>query len=350
MAPRKMRAIVLDKPLTLVETSVDVPDPLPGSALVKIEAVTVCGSDIHAFKGNSLLLTYPRILGHEVCGTVAAVAPGPTGSGVKEGDKVCVFPYFSCGKCRACSLGRENCCSSLKVMGVHVDGGLCECVTVPTEYLIPVPKDMDPVACALIEPLAIGAHAVRRGGIARGDRVLVFGAGPIGLASAEFSRIAGAEVILADVSEERAAFVKRIFGYEVLNPTAGDAMSQRLKSWTDGDMPNIVIDSTGNKASMSAAINYLSQAGSMVFVGLQSGTVDISDTALHIREATVFASRVAQKSDFLRVLDHIGKKDLVPEKLITHRARFDGAKDAMVSWIGQGASVFKAAITYENRG
>lgn len=346
MAGDTMRALVLEKPFTLTEKTVAVPPLRPGYALVRTTAVAVCGSDIHAFNGNSLLLTYPRILGHELCGMVVETASGPDSPLVKKGDKVCVVPYFSCGECYACSLGRENCCSRLQVMGVHVEGGMSEYMALPEKSLIPVDAEMDPVACALIEPLAVGAHAVKRGEVSGRDHVLVLGAGPIGLAAAEFSRIAGARVMLADVSAERAAFVERTFDYEVVDPGDEKRMLDRLGRWTGGIMPNKVIDSTGNKASMSSAVKYLSQAGSLVFVGLQTGTVDVSDPAIHVREATLYASRVAQKSDFSAVIDAVSRGELVPEKQITHRADFASAKEIIPDWIDGGAKVFKAAVTF----
>lgn len=341
-----MKALVLEKAFSLVDAEVDVPALFPGSALVKTEAATVCGTDIHAFKGNSLLLTYPRILGHELCGRVVQVMDDGTGSPVKAGDRVGVLPYFSCGSCYACSLGRENCCSTLKVMGVHVEGGLSDYMVVPLRFLVPVPADLDPEVVALIEPLAVGAHAVRRGQVKQGDRVFIVGAGPIGLAVAENARAVGAETIMADVSPERTAFVRNNFGYEILDPSQTDATMTRLKEWTGGVMPNVVIDSTGVKASMNVAVNYLSQAGTLVFVGLQSGTVDISDPAIHVREATLYTSRVAQMLDFRNVLDRIAAGKIDAARQITHRAPFSQARDAILSWVDSGASVFKGVVTF----
>lgn len=341
-----MKATVLEKAFTLIDAEVDVPALVPGSALVKTEAATICGTDFHAFRGNSLLLTYPRILGHELCGQVVQVMAGETGSPVKAGDRVSVLPYFSCGSCYACSVGRENCCASLKVMGVHVEGGLAEYMVVPLEFLIPVAPGLDPAVVALVEPLAVGAHAVRRGQVKQGDRVFIVGAGPIGLAVAENARAVGAEVIMADVSPERSAFVRGNFGYEILDPSQNDAVMARLKEWTGGVMPNVVIDSTGVKASMNGAVNYLSQAGTIVFVGLQSGTVDISDPAIHVREASLYASRVAQKRDFLDVLERIASGKIDAAKQITHRAPFAGARDAFLSWADSGPAVFKGVVTF----
>ena len=340
MKQKTMTALVLEEAYRLNLKEVPVPEVPEGYALVKILAVSVCGSDIHAYKGNSLLLTYPRVLGHELCGVVEELG-GPA-EGVQVGDKVSVLPYLSCGSCGACRQGRENCCTGLKVLGVHVEGGIAEYVSVPVSALLKVPQDMDPRVAALIEPLSVSAHAVRRGGVTEGDRVLVLGAGPIGLGAADAARAAGADVRVADVNPDRRAFVRDRFGYETLDPAEG--FDEALRTWTGGEYPNKVIDSTGNKASNAAAINYLAAAGSLVYVGLQSSTLDISDPAFHIREATVYASRVAQMRDFRYVLEQIQKGTIRAERMITDTAELDRAKEAFEEWVSRGGTVFKGII------
>ncbi|MDE7220282.1 MAG: alcohol dehydrogenase catalytic domain-containing protein, partial [Oscillospiraceae bacterium] len=331
---------VLEEAYRLELKEVPVPETPEGYALVKILAVSVCGSDIHAYRGNSLLLTYPRVLGHELCGIVEELN-GPA-EGLAEGDKVSVLPYLSCGCCTACRQERENCCTSLKVLGVHVEGGIAGYVSVPISALLKLPQDMDPKTAALIEPFAVSAHAVRRGGVTEGDRVLVLGAGPIGLGAAEAARAAGADVRMADVDPVRRAFVRERFGYEALDPAEG--FDDALRAWTGGEYPNKVVDSTGNKVSNATAINYLSAAGSLVYVGLQTGTLDISDPAFHIREATVYASRVAQMRDFRYVLEQIRKGTIRAERAITDTAELDRAKEAFEDWVSRRGAVFKGVI------
>lgn len=343
MRDKTMKALVLEEAYRLTMKEVPVPEVPEGYALVKILAVSVCGSDIHAYRGNALLLTYPRILGHELCGVVEEInAPAED---LRAGDKVSVLPYLSCGRCAACRQGRENCCTGLKVLGVHVEGGIAGYVSVPVSALLQVPRNMDPKTAALIEPLSVSAHAVRRGGVTAGDRVLVLGAGPIGLGAAEAARAAGAEVRVADVNPERRAFVRERFGYEVLDPA--EDFDSALRAWTGGEYPNRVIDSTGNRGSNAAAIHYLSAAGSLVYVGLQSDTLDISDPAFHIREATVYASRVAQMRDFRYVLEQIQRGTIRAERMITDTAGLSQAKEAFEEWVSRGGAVFKGVIEAE---
>ena len=265
------------------------------------------------------------------------------GGAFKIGDKVSVFPYISCGHCVACRQHRENCCTSLKVLGVHVEGGIAEYVSVPIENLLKVPETMDAKVAALIEPLSVSAHAVRRGKVKAGDHVLVLGAGPIGLGVAESARAVGADVRVADVSPARRNFVAERFGHVTMNPMDDDFDAQ-LREWTNGDYPNKVIDSTGNKASNSVAVNYLGAAGDLIFVGLQSDTLGLSDPAFHIREATVYASRVAQMEDFRHVLEMIQNGKIRAERMITDVSDLTHAKESFEEWVGRGGAVFKGII------
>lgn len=344
MSQKTMKALVLEEAFHLNLKDVPLPEVPPGYARVKMLAISICGSDIHAYRGNSLLLTYPRVLGHELCGVIDEIngAPGD----LKVGDRVSVFPYLSCGSCVACRQHRENCCTSLKVLGVHVEGGIAEYVSVPIENLLKVPETMPPKVAALIEPLSVSAHAVRRGKVAAGDHVLVLGAGPIGLGAAEAAKAAGADVRVADISATRRNFVAERFGHVVMDPSAAD-FDMELRKWTHEDYPNKVIDSTGSKASNSTAINYLAAAGDLIFVGLQSDTLGLSDPSFHIREATVYASRVAQMQDFRWVLDQIESGNIRAERMITDVSDFAHAKESFEEWVSRGGAVFKGIIEVE---
>ena len=195
----------------------------------------------------------------------------------------------------------------------------------------------------MIEPLSVSAHAVRRGKVKAGDHVLVLGAGPIGLGVAESARAVGADVRVADVSPARRNFVAERFGHVTMNPMDDDFDAQ-LREWTNGDYPNKVIDSTGNKASNSVAVNYLGAAGDLIFVGLQSDTLGLSDPAFHIREATVYASRVAQMEDFRHVLEMIQNGKIRAERMITDASDLAHAKESFEEWVGRGGAVFKGII------
>jgi 2-desacetyl-2-hydroxyethyl bacteriochlorophyllide A dehydrogenase len=338
---KKMKALVLNEPYNLSYEELDVPPCPEGYALLKIRCISICGSDIHAYRGNQPLMVYPRILGHELCGTVVEIRG--ESQDICIGDKVSVMPYVYCGKCVTCQQGRTNCCTSLEVLGVHIHGGISEYLSIPIENIMKVPSDMDDMKVALIEPLAVSAHSVKRGNIQRDDHLLVLGAGPIGLGAAEIAKTYGAHVILADTSEIRRNFAHRQLGYDVLNPF-DPGYSAQLKALTQGNFPNKIIDSTGNQKSMAKAIDCLGYGGTIVFVGLQGGTLDISDPEFHKREANILASRVALPSDFAYVIDCIRRGKIHPEKFITNIADFDQAKESLENWIEKGAEVFKGVI------
>jgi threonine dehydrogenase-like Zn-dependent dehydrogenase len=178
------------------------PELTKGNAIIKIKRIGICGTDFHAFEGTQPYFEYPRILGHELAGELVEADDAP---GFKIGEAVTFIPYFSCGECIACRMGKPNCCSNIKVCGVHEDGGMAEFVSVPSASLVHG-NGLSFDELALVEPLAIGAHGVTRAEIKRGEYVLIVGAGPIGLGAMEFARISGANVIALDTNENRLQF------------------------------------------------------------------------------------------------------------------------------------------------
>lgn len=337
-----MRALLLKQKYQLEMAECSQPVRGEEEALIRVIAVSVCGSDIHSYKGENALLTYPRVMGHEVCGEIAEA---PADSGFVPGDRVVLIPYLNCGHCIACRKGKSNCCEDLTVYGVHKDGAMVEFITAPISHLMKLPSGIDVRAAAVIEPLAISAHAVWRAQVQPGETVLVAGAGPIGLGAAEVARTYGARVLIADTDEKRREFVKQQFGYEQpLNPLAPD-YRETLTQLTNGDFPDKIIDSTGNNHSMEANIKNLSQGGRMVYVGIWQGDLTFRHLDFHKREMELLGSRGARREDFQYVIDCIAQKKLFPERFITHEAPFAKSKEAMEEWISKGGEVFKAVIT-----
>ena len=336
-----MKALVLESPRNIVLKEVAEPRLLDGWVRVKPLAVSICGSDYHSYRGGNKLISYPRVLGHEVSGTVIETK-GDTGFSID--DFVILMPYLSCGVCRPCLRGKANCCDHLSVYGVHRDGALAENFVAPASQLIKVPADMDPVEAALVEPLAISTHAVMRSDVRASDRVLVLGGGPIGLGAALMSRVHGADVVIADISEKRRDFLTKKFHFaRVLDPMAADYQDQLL-AWSRGELADIVIDSTGSAASMSTSYMPLRHGGRVVWVGISGTPVALDGTAFHVRETELYDSRAAYRSDFEQVLFAIehGLVNRIAE--ITHTATFDEAAEAFRQWEALGGEVFKAVI------
>lgn len=335
-----MKALVLEEPKVIHLKQVpDIKVP-NGWVLVSPTAVSICGSDYHSFRGESALISYPRILGHEVCGVVKASDT----SQFTIGDKVILMPYLSCGNCIACRKGKSNCCSNLSVYGVHRDGALAEYFAAPPSQLIKVDAKTDPRMAALVEPLSISTHAVVRSGAGKGDVVMVSGAGPIGLGAALMSRLEGARVIIADPSAARRAFVAGNYGFgEVYDPLVA-SFDETLKDLTDGEGPDIIIDSTGSSLSMASNVHRLSNGGRMVWVGISQRPIAIDGTDFHKRETELFDSRAAFRSDFEKVLNAIQAGLLDPLPMITHSASFKESEEAFREWEGLHEQVFKAIV------
>ncbi|WP_323767860.1 zinc-binding alcohol dehydrogenase family protein [Marinovum sp.] len=291
-----------------------------GHRLVDIAAIGICGTDYHIFEGKHPFLDYPRVIGHELSGHLA--------DGPDAGTLVVVNPYLSCGSCRACRRGKPNCCSDIAVLGVHTDGGMCARIAVPEQNLYPA-EGLTPEQAAMVEFLAIGAHAVARSGCGAGDRVMVTGAGPIGLGTALFARIAGAEVHLMDLSAQRLAKAREVFGFDDTHQPGDDILSGDLAEGFD-----LVFDATGNAKAIEAGFPLVAHGGSTVLVSVVKESITFADAEFHKRESRIIGSRNALKADFDRVMAAI-RSGAVPTDAIASEvvplqdlpARFAGLAD-----------------------
>jgi 2-desacetyl-2-hydroxyethyl bacteriochlorophyllide A dehydrogenase len=347
-----MKALVCIQPGEFGYREIDAPMAGPGQAIIRIRRIGICGTDLHAFEGTQPYLDYPRILGHELAGDLVDFDKAP---GFVVGEAVTVIPYFNCGICIACRNGKPNCCTTLKVCGVHIDGGMVDYLAVPSAALVHG-DGLSYDQLALIEPLAIGAHAVRRAGIQPGEFVLVVGAGPIGLGTMEAARIAGGEVIAMDVNEDRLRFCReKLEVLHTVNPLAGSDWAgggaggpmEALKHITRGDMPTVVIDATGNLKAIENAFQYMAHGARYVLVGLQKGDIRFSHPEFHKREGTLMSSRNATREDFDTVMDSMRRGLIDPTTYITHRVGFDEVKAEFAGWLDPARGVIKAMVEKE---
>lgn len=309
-------------------------------SLLKIKRIGICGTDLHAYEGTQPFFNYPRILGHELAAEfVSGDAPG-----FQPGEPVTIIPYFNCGKCIACRSGKPNCCTSINVCGVHVDGGMREYLIVPS-YSLLHGDGLSFDELALVEPLAIGAHGVRRAGVQPGEYVLVIGAGPIGLGIMEFARIAGGHVIAMDINEQRLSFCREKLQVAHTINAAGDDVMKRLQEITGNDMPTVVIDATGSLKAINNAFQYMAHGARYVLVGLQKNEISFSHPEFHKREATLMSSRNATREDFDLVMQSMKKGLVNPATYITHRVLFDNVKSDFASWLKPETGVIKAMVS-----
>ena len=335
-----MKTLVCIRPGEFKYETGEQPELQPGQAIIKIKRIGICGTDLHAFEGTQPFFEYPRILGHELSGELIAV-DGAAGFEISEA--VSFIPYFYCGKCIACQKGKQNACVNIKVCGVHQHGGMVEYLSIPSYSLIHG-EGLSFDALALVEPLAIGAHGVRRAAVIKGEYVLVIGAGPIGLGTMEFARIAGGKVIALDINNDRLKFCKeRLNVKHAINALDIDVV-QQLMAITNGDMPTVVIDATGNLKAINNAFQYMAHGARYVLIGLQKGDIHFSHPEFHKREATLMSSRNATREDFEHVIDCMKRKEVDPTTYITHRVLFDQVKDEFESWLNPANGVIKALV------
>ena len=310
-----------------------------GQSLLRIKRIGICGTDLHAFEGTQPFFNYPRILGHELAAEfVDGDAPG-----FEPGERVTIIPYFNCGTCIACRNGKPNCCASINVCGVHVDGGMREYLVVPS-YSLLHGEGLSFEELALVEPLAIGAHGVRRAGVQPGEYVLVIGAGPIGLGIMEFARIAGAHVIAMDINEQRLSFCREKLKVAHTINAATENVPERLQQITNNDVPTVVIDATGSLKAINNAFQYMAHGARYVMVGLQKNEISFSHPEFHKREATLMSSRNATKEDFSLVMQSMKKGLVNPATYITHRVLFENVKTEFASWLKPETGVIKAMV------
>ncbi|WP_237480577.1 zinc-binding alcohol dehydrogenase family protein [Lichenibacterium dinghuense] len=334
-----MLTIVCDAPGRLRAERRARPERAAGEVLVRLRRVGVCGTDLHIFTGDQPYLSYPRVMGHELSGTVEEA---PAGSGLSAGDVVSILPYLSCGRCNACRRGLTNCCRDIQVLGVHRDGGMTEMLSLPVEAVRPAPGlDLD--QAAMVEFLAIGAHAVRRSRVGRGDRALVVGAGPIGMAAALFADIAGAAVTLLDPRADRLDFCARQLGLTSV-VQVGDGDRDALSSITEGDFFDADFDATGNAGAIERGFGFVAHGGTYVLVSIVSGNISFSDPEFHKRETTLLGSRNATPEDFDAVMEAIRAGRVPTAALNTHRLTLSEVPDRFPALLDPSEGVVKAVV------
>lgn len=343
-----MKAIICQETNKMAYQNIEMPqiDHSKDEVILRITAVGVCGSDIHTHKGGNPLFEYPKVLGHEIAAVVHAVSDAQK-SDLVIGDLVTIMPYKYCGVCQACRMGKENCCASLEVLGVHINGGMTEYLKIESTYVIKIDSKMKAEQIAMIEPLSISEHAVARGNIVEQDILLVIGAGMIGIGAALMARLRTQKVIIMDTNEERLNFCREVLGFSNTINALEDA-EKKLLEITGGLYATAVIDATGSESSMNAAVNYLCNGGRLVFVGIHKTNICINDMSFHKRETSLYASRAAFRCDFEYVIENIENGKIDPSLLISHESTFDGFIEAFETWLLPESKLIKGLLKVGN--
>ncbi|MEK6290171.1 MAG: zinc-binding alcohol dehydrogenase family protein [Paraburkholderia tropica] len=334
-----MLSVICESPGILRAEERDLPVRGDGEVLMRVSRVGICGTDLHIFTGSQPYLEYPRVMGHELS---AVVVEADADSGFAVGDGVYVMPYLSCGHCVACRQGKTNCCVNIQVLGVHRDGALTEYLSVPAQFVHKA-QGVSLDQAAMLEFLAIGAHAVRRADVLPGQRVLVVGAGPIGMAAMIFAGLRGATVVCLDTRADRLEFCRSQLSVDATVAVGPDDAAQ-LASLTDGEFFDVVFDATGNIDAMNRGFAFVAHGGKYTLISIVPGQVTFSDPEFHKRETTLLASRNATAADFETVLEAMRAGRIPDQALNTHRMRLDEVPDAFPRLLEPGQTVVKALV------
>lgn len=323
-----MKAVCLEEPGTISIVERPAPQPGPAEVAIRVDYVGYCGSDLTSFRGLNPLVSYPRVPGHEISGTVSALGEGV--SSLSIGQPVTILPYFNCGHCNACRMGRTNACRSNQTMGVQREGAMTSLVVVPASKVIPV-EGMQQRDLALIEPLAVGFHAIRRSELEGNETVVILGCGVIGLGALLGAVRCGARVITVDLSKEKLRIAQSLGAQETINASETD-VAEKVRQLTDGDGPHVVVEAVGADVTFRQAIDLVASCGRVVYVGYAKNPVSYDTKQFLLKEMDIRGSRGAQLSDFKDVIGYLKQRPDVGDRIVSRVVPLEEAAAAMIAW------------------
>jgi threonine dehydrogenase-like Zn-dependent dehydrogenase len=342
-----MRAAVTQSRGVMEVVTVPEPgEPGPGEVLVRPDAVGLCGSDFHYFLGDIGTIDdpstlFPRIQGHEAAGTVLATGDGCPPA-IAPGARVALWPVTGCGRCYACRIGRPNACAEISLIGVHRDGALQEQLVVPAEQVFPV-GELDPALAALIEPVSIAVRAVVRGGVSKGERSVVLGAGPIGQALALAVSDRGASVLLVDTIPSRLARASAL-GADVLEAPDDGSLVAAVREWAGAEGPEVVFEATGVAELAQTSVDIVAQAGRVVIVSLSGERAPIRVGDLPLKEVDLLGTSCCRADEFAEAVDLVTRRRESAAPLVTHEFELHEAPKAIDYAMRHPAEVMKAVV------
>ena len=330
-----MQVEIIDKPEPEITGTDDV--------IVKIEAVGICGTDIHTFLNEHPFVKPPVIVGHECSGEVAAC--GSTVNNVSQGDRVVIDPVLGCGTCRPCKTGRANVCANVKCRGVHVEGAMQEYFKVRSLDIHKLPDAEDDIAAgAMIEPLSIGAQACWRGGIKENDTIVIFGAGPIGLAVMLNAHCRGAHTILIDMKEDRLARAKELGALCAISAN-DETLAEQIYSLTSGEGPQVTCDAVGHPEIFKKCVDLVAPTGTVVLLGMDGRHNEVTELEIFRKEISIVGSRM-NSNMFPVILERVNKGELNPGHMASHRFSMAEAEKAFSMAVNQPSGFLKAIISF----
>ena len=338
-----MKAIRINAPGEVELIEMEKPVPKKGEALLKLLYGGICGGDLNTYRGTLAYVSYPRIPGHEFSAEIVEV--GENEYGLKAGMIVTANPYFNCGKCYSCRRGLVNCCTGNETMGVQREGAFAQYITMPVERIYDG-KGLDPKLLALVEPFCISYHGVKRAAVQRGEKVVVVGAGTIGVFAAVAAKAAGAQVYISDVAEDKLEYAKN-FGVDgaILNESA-EVLERAVNDITDGDGFDVTIEAVGLPDTFQNCIDSACFGGRVVQIGIGKKNADFNFTMIQKKELNILGSRNAFKDDFIELIELIRSKNADVGKAITDLYKFEDAARAFEDFKNHPGKSLKVMLDF----
>ncbi len=338
-----MKTIFIDAPGKVEIREMERPVPQKGEALLKVLYGGICGSDLGSYRGTFAYFSYPRTPGHELSAEIIDV--GKNDRGLKNGMIVTCNPYFNCGTCYSCSHGLVNACMDNKTMGVQREGGFAEYITMPVERIYDG-KGLDPKVLAAIEPFCISYHGITRGQVKEGDKVLIVGAGTIGVLAAVAAKSKGAQVYISDVAEQKLTYAAQ-FGVDgtILN-SSPEVFSEKVAEITHGNGFDVTVEAVGLPSTFQNCIDAACFGGRVVQIGVGKKNLDFNFTVIQKKELNIYGSRNALKKDFLELIDLVKSGSVPLDKIITNEYRFEDAAKAFSDFDKNAGSMLKVVLNF----
>jgi 2-desacetyl-2-hydroxyethyl bacteriochlorophyllide A dehydrogenase len=322
-----MKAAVYEGPYQVRVKKVDIPVPQNGEALIRIKYAGICGGDIHVYRGHHPRRKSNTILSHEFVGEIAALHNEET-STLKVGDRVAVEPTLYCACCNPCRSGNYNVCETAGIYGIDKDGGMAEYIVVPLHTLYPIPGALDLAHAALIEPLAVALHAVRKSRVQAGSQTLVLGGGPIGSLVAAVCRFVGASyVAVSEVNPYRLSVLNEM-GINTVNPLEAD-LKEFVLDGTGGQGLDVVFEAAGVEKTIEQATSLVNRQGQIIIVSIASKITVFDLQTVTYSELNVVGCRTYTSGDFKAAIDLLSSRQINVEPLISKVYPLQEADQAM---------------------
>ncbi|MFC5862731.1 zinc-binding alcohol dehydrogenase family protein [Acidicapsa dinghuensis] len=322
-----MKAVVIEKPGQAAVQSVADPTPKPGEVLLKIRRVGLCGTDLNSFRGKNPMVSYPRVIGHEICATVVEASSGHPH--LTTGTNVTVSPYIPCGRCPACLRGRANACQINQTLGVMCDGALAEYFAIDAAKLYTASLGLEELC--LVEPLSVGFHAVARGRVAADDAVAIWGCGGVGLGAIAASGFRGAKTIAIDMDDAKLALARKAGATDTIN-AATEPVHDKLLEITNGRGPDVAIEAIGLPATFRAAVEEVAFTGRVVYIGYAKEQVAYETRLFVQKELDILGSRNAQSADFREVIAMLEAGRFPVDSAISHTISLNETPETLQAW------------------